>query len=246
MSESNASRAATAAPDAPSPSPRARLMNLVLLAVFDVGLAILAFEVVRSMTHDLVLAYLAASIGPIVGGLIQWIRSHSFSGVSLLILLFTVLSAAAAVIGGTDPRLLLVKYSLITGVFGLVFLLSLLPVVRRPLGFYFGQRFATDGTEASVAWWDGLWQYPSFRASQRRITAVWGTVFVLEAIARVVAAYTLPFSVAFALSAVLPLVALGIAMTLTIVLAKQARAEGQAHSSADNAVEAPVGTEQVA
>lgn len=208
-------------------SARARVLNLVLLAVIDVGLAILAFEIVKSATGSSVLAYLAASIGPLLGGLIQFLRSRSFSGVSALILVFTVASAAAAMIGGTDERLLLVKDSVVTGVFGLVFLISLVPGVPRPLAYYFGQRFATDGTERSIAWWDGLWRYPQFRASQRQITVVWGAIFVGEAILRVLAAYTIPFDAAFAVSTVLPIIAFALAMTLTFVIAGRARRAGE-------------------
>lgn len=205
----------------------ARVLNLVLLAVIDVGLAILAFEIVKSATGSSVLAYLAASIGPLLGGLIQFLRSRSFSGVSALILVFTVASAAAALIGGTDERLLLVKDSVVTGVFGLVFLISLVPGVPRPLAYYFGQHFATDGTEPSIAWWDGLWRYPQFRASQRQITVIWGAIFVAEAILRVLAAYTMPFDAAFAVSTVLPFIAFALAMTLTFVIAGRARRAGE-------------------
>lgn len=218
---------------APRSSGRARLINLLLLALLDVGLAILVFGLVDDATGNHALAYLAASVSPLLGGIVQHLRSKAFSGVSALILVFTFASAAVAVVGGSDERLLLVKDSVVTGVFGLTFLVSLLPFFRRPLGFSFGQRFATAGTAQSAAWWDGLWRYPSFRASQHLVTVVWGVVFVTEAAIRVIAAYTLPFSTAFGVSSVLPLVAFGLALAGTfLIAARSRRGVGRAASSA--------------
>ena len=68
-----------------------------------------------------------------------------------------------------------------------------------------------------------MWKYPTFRASQRYITIVWGVVFLLEAIIRVVAAYSLPFTTAYWLSNALPFVALAICLTATFAIAARAR-----------------------
>ncbi len=217
MSQVTVPAAGAPAGTKPAGTANARLINYLILAIFDIGLSILVFTLVDNATSNKVYAYLAASIGPLLGGIIQQVRSKHFSGVSALILLFNLLSAGVALVGGGDERMLLVKDSAITGIFGLVFLGSLL--AARPMGFYFGQRFATDGTAESEAYWDGLWQYESFRASQRTITIVWGVVFLIEAAARIIAAYTLPFSTAFAVSNVLPFAALAVALTLTFVIA---------------------------
>lgn len=198
-----------------------RLLNFLILGVFDVGLAILLFQLVDSATGNHVYAYLAASIGPLIGGIIQHVRQKSFSGISALILAFNLAAALATLVGGTDERLLLVKGSVITGIFGLLFLGSL--ALGKPLAFYFGQRFGTDGTEEGVSYWNGLWKYPTFRASQRYITIVWGVVFLLEAIIRIVAAYSLPFTTAYWLSNALPFVALAICLTATFVIASRTR-----------------------
>jgi len=32
-----------------------------------------------------------------------------------------------------------------------------------------------------LEWWNGLWQYPNFRAALRLVTAVWGIVYLVEA-----------------------------------------------------------------
>ena len=148
-------------------------------------------------------------------------RTRTLSGVSLLILAFQLLSAVAAFIGGADPRLLLVKDSIVTGGFGLVFLVSLL--FPRPLGFYFGAKFGTDGTKQGLDWWNGLWQYPSFRRTQYLISAMWGVGFVVEAVVRIVLAYTIDFDTAYTIGAILPFVALAVLLTATITIGNRAR-----------------------
>ena len=79
-------------------------------------------------------------------------------------------------------RAVFLKDSVSTGSIGVLMLLTLL--FGRPLTYYLGRRFATDGSQVQRDWWDGLWQYPTFRAGQRRLGAVWGGSLLGEAVAR--------------------------------------------------------------
>src|SRR3954447_13992542 len=104
---------------------RAMTMGLLLTAIFDIGVTLVAFQIAkRSGANDQV-AYLVSGIGPLTMMVITWIRARTLSGVSLIILVILLLSSAAAFIGGTDSRLLIVKDSAITGGFGLACLRSL-------------------------------------------------------------------------------------------------------------------------
>jgi hypothetical protein len=58
--------------------------------------------------------------------------------------------------------------------------------------FYFGRRFATTGTTSRAAWWNGLWQYPGFRRSQRILTLVWGASLLVEALLQIELTFQLP------------------------------------------------------
>ena len=197
------------------------VVNLLLLAVLDIGIAILAFRLAKGAGASDQVAYVVSGVGPLLGIAVTWVRTRTLSGVSLLILAFQLLSAVAAFIGGADPRLLLVKDSIVTGGFGLVFLVSLL--FPRPLGFYFGAKFGTDGTKQGLDWWNGLWQYPSFRRTQYLISAMWGVGFVVEAVVRIVLAYTIDFYTAYTIGAILRFVALAVLLTATITIGNRAR-----------------------
>ena len=197
------------------------VVNLLLMAVFDIGLAILAFKLARAWGASEQVAYVASCIGPLIMIGITWARAKTLSGVSIIIIVFQLLSAAAAFIGSADPRLLLVKDSVVTGGFGLVTLASTL--LPRPLMFFFGMRFGTDGTPAGIAWWKGLWQYPTFRRSQYVINTLWGVGFVVEAALRILLAYTIDFDTAYTIGQILPFVFLAGLLTATIVIGQRTR-----------------------
>jgi hypothetical protein len=90
-----------------------------------------------------------------------WARARELSGASLALLAFTLLSAVAAVVSSHNPDLLLYKDAMATGLIGVIFAGSLL--FPRPLAFYFGQRYATEGTHVGIEAWCRMWQYRAFR-----------------------------------------------------------------------------------
>lgn len=208
-----ASPAPTAAtpptPPTPQPSPRAdrkeRIISLGSMLLFDIGLNIALFRYARAAGATEVQAYLLAMIGPLVSVAIEAVRHRRLSRFSVFIIAMNLLSALVSVIGSSDPRVLLLKDSALTGGFGLVVLATVTPLVPRPLMFVISEKFATDGTDEGVARWRGMWkQYPGFRRGMRVITAVWGVAYLIEALIRVVAVYTLTFDTAYVVGSVLP------------------------------------------
>jgi len=66
--------------------------------------------------------------------------------------------------------------------------------------FYFGRYFAAGKNPVKLAEYNGLWQHPYFRFTQRLITVVWGVAFTSEFILRVVLVYTLSPAAVLAVS----------------------------------------------
>jgi len=92
---------------------------------------------------------------------------------------------------------------------------------------WFGQRFAGGGTREGDAWWKDMWDtYPTFRRSQRVITAVWAVVLLLEAVVKAIAIRLSDYQTGFVWDQILPVVAFVIALALTIWIAKRSQAEG--------------------
>src|SRR5207249_4188692 len=75
-----------------------------------------------------------------------------------------------------------------------------LVLLPRPLLFYIGREFVSGNNPTLAAQFDAFWQYPLFRASQRRIAMVWGTAYLAEAAVRVLLALSVPIPVFLVIS----------------------------------------------
>src|SRR3954467_12377988 len=150
---------------------RAALLNWGLTLLFNVALPVLTYALLRDRGVGEVPALLASGIWPVLETVLSLLIRRRIDEFAVFTIIFLGLSALAALSLGS-PRLLLAKESAVTGLFGLVLLASLL--APKPLMFYFGRKFATDGTPEGIAYWNGLWQHPGFRSNQRVITIVWG------------------------------------------------------------------------
>src|SRR5207237_1002710 len=87
-----------------------------------------------------------------------------------------------------DTTLLKLRESVLTGLFGVICLASLL--ARRPAMFYLGRAFATDGDPAKLAQFETVWEGSGAPARFRRVTTVWGVGLLGETALRTVLAFT--------------------------------------------------------
>ncbi len=117
-----------------------------------------------------------------------------------MVLLGLATDSAALLFGGS-PRLLLVRESLFTSVFGLSCFVSLL--LPRPMMFYFARHFMAGADPQRQARFNAAWQLPEVRFSHRLITSVWGCVFVGELILRIILIYHVPASTVLIVSPIL-------------------------------------------
>ncbi|WP_146238952.1 hypothetical protein [Arthrobacter livingstonensis] len=103
----------------------------IAVTVLEVGGGIGLFHLAKGISGNDVTAYVSGSIAPLLGAVVVWARSRKFSGASAAMFAFVVLSAVvAAVVGRTDPKVLLYKDCAITALVGLVFGLSCILMPR--------------------------------------------------------------------------------------------------------------------
>lgn len=205
-------------------------VGLLLTAFLDIGLAIVLFEVAKHQfgAGDFA-GYLVASIGPIVGGLAGLARTRKIDGVAVIILVNLLISAGVTLIGSRDPRILLLKDSAVTGLFGLAILITSLAIFPKPLMFFFGMKFGTDGTKEGTRQWYGLWdRYPHFRRGQRFLNNLWGIGFMVEAAVKAICVFVLPFDVAYMINQIAPFVLLACLISYSIRFGLRQRREGEA------------------
>ncbi|MCD2195959.1 hypothetical protein LQ327_21550 [Actinomycetospora endophytica] len=216
----------------------AKILPWVLMGVLDIAAPIVVYDVASGAGLGDVPALLLSAIGPAVNAVISVIMRGRIDEFSAFILTVIVVGAVTSLLF-SDARLLLLKESVVTGVLGLLFLASV--PTSRPVIFLFGRRFATNGDPERVAWWNGLWQYPHFRRTQRLMTTMWGVGLLGEAVVRIVLTFRLPVATMVVVNAVVPAVVIGVLILATIVWGQASRKAGEARAAAAAATQAAVG-----
>jgi len=138
----------------------------------------------------------AAALFPLGLSILDLSRTRTLDPVAVLSLTSIVFSMIAVALGGST-KLLLIRESLFTGVFGFACLVSL--ALPRPVMFYFGRHF-TARDPASIAEFNAGWQREEFRRVARVITVVWGVTSMGEFLLRVAMVYTMPAALVLVVS----------------------------------------------
>ncbi|PLZ04400.1 hypothetical protein CY652_01695 [Burkholderia sp. WAC0059] len=150
-------------------------------------------------------ALVASAVPPLGWSLVELARFRRVDALSAIVLLGIVLSIGAMALGG-GPRMLLMRESLVSGMVGVAFLLSLF--APRPLLFYLarasGAREQAGGGERIEALWR---ERPAFVSAMRALTAIWGVGLTGETALRAWLALTWPIERFLAVS---PFISYGI------------------------------------
>jgi hypothetical protein len=182
---------------------RPRFGGLYRSLAINVGLPFVIVQVLLRRGTPPVTALAIAAIIPFADGLVGLVRQRRFDPIAVLSLLAIIVGIGTSGLSG-NPAFAVAKESLFTGVFGIVFLASLW--AKRPMIFTLGKQFSTGGDPAAIAAWNARWENPGFRRVIRLITVVWGGAFLVEAVARVIVAFTLPVSLSTVVSPLLGVV----------------------------------------
>jgi hypothetical protein len=166
----------------PEPAGGFNFKRLLPTLVFDVAMPIVIFNVLTRFNIAPLWALVAAGLSPATNNLRAWAISGRLQPLGLIVMTFLAIGTAASLISGS-VFFALIKDSFLTATFGFLCLGSLL--VDRPLMFYINRQFVAGNDPVRLEWWNGLWQYPNFRAAQRLVTAVWGIIYLVEALLRV-------------------------------------------------------------
>lgn len=171
------------------PSFRTTIRSLLPSILVNGVLVYLIYTFLKSYTSasDLV-ALLLSSVPALISEIVTIIRHRQLDVLGIIVLAFIAISAVVSFIGG-DPKLLLIRESFLTVVFGVACLVSLL--FPRPIWFYIIRYFATGNDPAKAPVFNSRWQYPAFRRYIRIVTLVFGSAYLVEFPARVFMVYHL-------------------------------------------------------
>jgi intracellular septation protein A len=204
----------------PQGGPARVALGWLITLVLNIALPIVTYDVLTNHGVAQVPALLLGGVWPALELAVNLLRTRKIDEFSVMVLIFLFVGVISA-LAFNSPRLVLIKEGATTGLFGLVFLGSLL--APKPLMFYFGRRFATSGIPARIEWWDNLWQYQGFRRSQRVLTAVWGVALAGSAGICIALTYVFSVSTMVVVMNVTPYVVLGLLIAGTAWYGKYAQ-----------------------
>lgn len=159
--------------------------------VVDVAVPVGGYYLLRDgFGTGLVMSLALSSVVPALRTVLAAVRQRAFNGMAGLMVAVNVLSISLSFLVG-DPRLMVAKDSGISSVIGAATLYSAFrgtPMMTAGL-----KPMLTKGRADRVAAWDRLAGADrGFPRLERRFSAIWGVVLLVECTARIVGAYTLP------------------------------------------------------
>ncbi len=176
------------------PNIREYLPNIVVAGI----LPFVVYAIIRPHLQSDAAGLAIVMVFPVVE--IGWERRRRgrFEPIGIIALVGISLGLIGAVVSGGDATLLKIRESAITGVFGVVCLVSLLRA--RPMMWYLGREFATGGDPERRQQFNQIWDLPGTSRRFRIVTLVWGVGFVAEAVGRTIMAFTLSTGIFLVLS----------------------------------------------
>jgi hypothetical protein len=160
-----------------------------LLLIVDIAAPVALYYGLRAAGTSVLVALLVGSVPALINAVVSIARERRADLLGTAVVLGLLGSAVVALVGG-DPRALLVRGAWVSLPFALVVLWSL----RHPQPLCYTVTRAMLPRRAAAM--DALWESnPAWRLAWRRITVMWGVISIVDAVVRVVTAYTLPLDV---------------------------------------------------
>lgn len=189
--------------------------------ITDIGIPLVLVQILIRHNVSLLHALVISAVFPLASAVYGAVRNRRVDFIAAIALFFIIVGVLSSLASG-DVRFALVKESFGTGLFGLICLGSLFS--RRPLMFVLGREFATGKDPVKQAEWDTRWDASAyFRSVNRIITSVWGIGYLMEAVLRVVFAYTLESKLVALISPLLAIVTTLLLIAFTIAYSRYAR-----------------------
>lgn len=200
------------------------------IAVFDIVGPIVVQNVMSSHGFSQIVALIAAGGPPTISVLFSAARHRRMDVIGAFVLSSIVLATLIG-LGTGSAKLYLLDGAILTGVFGVICLASLL--TGRPLMYHLA--LASNGgpdTAKGKAFAD-RWVYPGFRRTFVVMTVVWGLGFVAQAAISATIVEVTSTNRAFLINKILPYVALGLLGAWTCVYGFRAKRRGEAMAAAE-------------
>ena len=182
-------------------------------------LPFVAYAIIRPHLGSDAVGLTIVMVFPLGDILVERLRHGRFEPIGVLALIGIVVGIVGALALGGNDTLLKLRESSLTGVFGVLCLLSLLR--PRPAMFYLGRAFSTGGDPEKVAEFDEIWDLPGVPGRFRLVTTVWGVGLIAETGLRATLAFTVSTQTFLGISQVVGWVILGALLAWTTVFSRR-------------------------
>lgn len=197
-----------------NPSTRSIGRNLLFSLVYSAVVPYLIYRVCTIHFHLSVLnALLLSGISPVVGLIADFVRKRRVSVIALLAIIGIVVKVLSAWLFH-DPRLVMISDSLLSGVFGLLLLGSVL--IGKPVLVVIATSMHAKTPIERERMKRSL-QAPGFHRHLMILTEIWGIGLLLIMLLSIVLAYTLPISSAILFRPVIDRVMIGVVVASTLL-----------------------------
>jgi hypothetical protein len=171
--------------------PRNPRLALFASAAFDLVVPLAVYYLIRQQGASPLMAGVLSGIVPALRTIYVFVRYRKVDGLGLFMISMMVVGTAISLVSG-NARFFFAKDGWLTGMFGVWMLITLF--FRQPFFLHAGVSIArTKKGEKGAREWEGRWERePKMRSALRLLTVVFGVGLVLDAVVRVVLAYTLP------------------------------------------------------
>jgi len=122
-------------------------------------------------------ALIASAMPPLLWSAFELIKTRRLDAISVIVVASILFTVGATGMGGS-ARLIQIRDALVTGVIGVIFLISL--VLKRPMIFYLARATMARNTQEGASDFEALWLRPGVPQLFRVLTAVWGVGLVVQ------------------------------------------------------------------
>src|SRR5258708_30090431 len=154
------------------------LRHLAPQALVAGVLPIIAYGLLRPHVSSDTIALAAVMVFPLGELTYERVRRGHFEPIGIIALIGIAIGLFGAIALHGNDLLLKVRDSALTGVFGIVCLVTL--GLRRPAMYYLARAFSTDGVPAKIAEFNEVWELPGVPRRFRIVTTVWGVALIAE------------------------------------------------------------------
>ena len=186
------------------------------------GVCVIAvYQLVKHFTSASDVTALALSAVPaLIWTIFTLMRQRRVDVLGAFTLITIVFSIGLTFMTG-DARLFLIRESMLTALFGVICLISLL--FPKPIWFYIIRYFTVGNNQEQMLAYEAAWKFASFRGYIRTVTILWGALYTIEFLIRLAMIYTLSISQVLVFSSIVFYLLTILASVLTFRLGARLR-----------------------